>query len=262
MFAAERQQMIYDMICEKGSVKVTELSQLLKISEVTIRRDLEELRNQNKILRTHGGAMAMYSVANEVSAPELISSRKCVDEKCRIAERAYSFVKDNDTIIADSSSTVYELIKLIATGKKKHILVITTSMLTMGTLAACDDVKVIMTGGEVNYRHNNLEGHITKEIIKSLRADKCFIGVNGIDEKFGYSTPRFEDAEAKALMVKSGIESFLLADNTKFGKTYLARINAQCDYLITDTQLAGYDYEWLFERTNLIFANQKKKNNG
>jgi len=259
MFAEERQQAIYDMVCKKRSVKVTELSQLLKISEVTVRRDLEELHNQNKILRTHGGALAKYSVANEVSAPELISSHKCAEEKRKIAELAYTFVKDNDTIIADGSSTVYELIKLIAVGKRKHIKVITSSLLVMSTLAACCEVKVIMAGGEVNYRHNNLEGHITKEVIKNLRADKCFIGVNGIDEKFGYSTPRFEDAESKALMVESGIESFVLADNTKFDKTYLARINVRCNYLITDTRLAGYDYEWLLGQTKVLFADRKKR---
>jgi len=258
MFAEERQQKIYDMICERRSIKVSELSSLMKISEVTIRRDLEELHNQNLILRTHGGAIAKYSVANEISAMELISSHKCVNEKRMISELAYTHVKDNDTILTDSSSTVYELIKLIATGKKKNLLIVTTSLLTVNVLSACSDIKVIMIGGEVNYRHNNMEGHITKEIIKSLRADKCFIGVNGIDEKFGYSTPRFEDAEVKSLIIESSIQSFLLADNTKFGKTYLARINEECDYLITDRRLQGYDYDWLTERTDLLFAADMK----
>lgn len=256
MFPEERQQKIYDMILERKSVKVTELSGLLKISEVTIRRDLEELHNQSKILRTHGGAIAMYSVANEVSAPELISSNKCAEEKRKISERAYQYVKDGDTIFTDSSSTVYELIKLIAAGTKKGLLIITSSLLTVNTLAACPNAKVIMLGGEVNYRHNNVEGHITKEIIRTLRADKCFIGVNGIDETFGYSTPRFEDAEAKSMILESSIQSFVLADNTKFQKTYLAKITAECDYLITDKRLRGYSYDWLEESCNLRFADE------
>lgn len=256
MFPEERQQKIYDLVCERKSVKVSELSGLMNTSEVTIRRDLEELHNQSKLLRTHGGAIAMYSVANEVSAAELISGKKCVEEKQKIAARAYEYVNDGDTIFADSSSTVYELIRLIAQGDKKNLLVITSAPLTVNTLAGCPNAKVIMMGGEVNYRHNNVEGHITKMIIRSLRADKCFIGINGIEETFGYSTPRFPDAEAKSLILESSIQSFILADSSKFDKTYLARLTVECDNVITDRRLPGYDYAWLEERANLVFADE------
>lgn len=256
MFPEERQQKIYDLVCERKSVKVTELSSLLRTSEVTIRRDLEELHNQSKVQRTHGGAIALYSVANEVSAQELISGGKCVEEKRRIAVCAYGFVGDGDTIFADSSSTVHELVKLIAQGKRTNLLVITSSLLTVNTLAGCPNAKVIMLGGEVNYRHGNMEGHLTKMVIRSLRADKCFLGINGIDETFGYSTPRFPDAEAKSLILESSIQSFILADNTKFNKTYLARLTAGCDTVITDRRLVGYDYGWLEERVSLVFAGE------
>ncbi len=254
MFPEERQQKIYDMICANKSIKVTQLSQALNSSEVTIRRDLDELQSRNKIIRTHGGAMAMYSVANEVSAPELISSHKCIEEKRKIAAEAYKHISDNDTILADSSSTVYELIKLIAKGKKKKLLIITTSLLVVNTLSACGNTRVILAGGAVNYKHNNVEGHITNEIIKSLRADKSFIGINGIDRDFGYSTPRFEDAETKALIMKSSMQSFILADSTKFDKSYLARISAECDYIITDQKKAGYDYDWVLDKAELLLA--------
>ncbi len=256
MFPEERQQKIYDIICEKRSVKVSQLSGLMNISEVTVRRDLEELHRQKRILRTHGGAIAMYSVASEVSAPELISSHKCLEEKKQIAQKAYSFISDNDTLLLENSSTVFELVKLIATGERRNLRVITTSLLMVGAFAACEDIKVILVGGEVNYRHNNLEGHIAKEIIKSLRADKCFMGINGIDRTFGYSTPRFEDAEAKDRILESSIQSFILADNTKFEKTYLARVTHPCDYLISDKRMPDCEYDWLEEQTNLVFADE------
>lgn len=258
MFPEERQQRIYALVCERRSIRVSELSCLLEISEVTVRRDLEELHNQKKILRTHGGAIAMYSVANEISATELIFSNKCVEEKRAIAARAYAFINDGDTILTDSSSTVYELIKLIAANDEKNLRIITTSLYMVNMLSGCEHVKVILTGGEVNNRHNNVEGHITKQIIRSLRADKALIGINGIDENFGYSTPRFEDAETKTEMMRSAIQSFILADNTKFEKTYLAKISAECDYLITDTRLKDYGYEWLSEITDLVFADEKQ----
>lgn len=254
MFPEERKQKIYDLVCAKKSIKVSELSQLLDISEVTIRKDLDELHRQNKLMRTHGGAIAMYSVGAAVSALELIQSNKNIEEKKRIAQLAYSHVKDKDTIFVDGSSTVYELVKLIAAGKRKNLMIITTSLLTVNALADCDNVTVMMLGGEINYEHYNVQGHITSLVINSLRADKSFIGINGIDEAFGYSTPRFADAEQKAAMLRASMQAFILADRTKFGKTYLAKVDADCDYIITDAKLPGYSYEWLDEKCAVCFA--------
>ena len=183
---------------------------------------------------------------------------ECSEEKKVIAERAYDFIKDKDTIFADGSSTVYALIKLIVSGKKKNIIIITTSMLIVNTLEACKNCKVIAVGGEVNYRNNCYEGYIAKSIIESLRADKCFLGINGIDKKFGFSTPRFEDAEIKKLFIENSNQSFLLADHTKFDKAYLTQVTSDCDYLITDTRDSNIDYDWLVNRTKLIFADESR----
>ncbi len=259
MFPEERKQKICDLVNEKRSIKVTELSQLMGISEVTIRRDLEELSRQKRLLRTHGGAIAMYSVGSEISAAELILSNKNVEAKRNIAALAYKLISEKDTIFADGSSTVHELIKLIAAGEKQQLIVVTTSMTTVSELSESKNAKVIMLGGEVNFRHNHVEGYLTTEAIKNLRADKCFIGINGIDETFGYSTPRFPEAELKSEMIRSSIQSFILADQTKFGNTYLARMSVECDYIITDERKQGYEYDWLADRCTVLFANESDK---
>ncbi len=113
-----------------------------------------------------------------------------------------------------------------------------------------------MAGGVVNYAYNTVEGHIANRFIKDIRVDKCFIGINGIDEDFGYSTPRFEDAEIKALTVGSSNQSFILADRSKFGKVYLARVNIVCDYLITDSRQSEYPYDALDPQTTVVFASE------
>ncbi|MEG2234156.1 MAG: DeoR/GlpR family DNA-binding transcription regulator [Oscillospiraceae bacterium] len=254
MFPAERQQKIFDIVCEQKSIKVTELSQIFDTSEVTIRRDLAELNDQNKLIRTLGGAIARYSVGREIRAPEVFVNPRCVEEKRLISELAYEYIKDYDTIITDSSSTVYELIKLIATGKKKDLIIVTTSPLTVTALKDFKDCKVILIGGEFNYTHNTVEGYMATKILKEMRADKSFLGINGIDEIFGYSTPRHADAEIKTLMIESSMQSFILADNTKFNKTYFAKLDAECDFLITDKRLPGVSYSWLESRTNVLFA--------
>ena len=118
MFPEERQKKIIGILDEQKSVRVAELSKMLETSEVTIRRDLEELDKQNKLIRIHGGAMSAYSVGKAISAPELISNAKCIEEKRAISKLAYEYIDDYDTILMDSSSTVYELVKLIAAGTK------------------------------------------------------------------------------------------------------------------------------------------------
>lgn len=259
MFPEERKQMIYDLVNERRSIKVTELSQLMDISEVTIRRDLEELSRQKRLVRTHGGAIAMYSVGSEISAAELIVSSKNIEGKRSIAALAYSLINEHDTILADGSSTVHELIKLIALGETKNLIVVTTSFTTVAVLKESENAKVIMLGGEVNFRHEYVEGYLTYEAIKNLRADKCFIGINGIDETFGYSTPRFPEAEVKGEMLHSSIQSFILADKTKFGNTYLAKVNAQCDFIITDERKRDYNYDWLSERCTLLCGREREE---
>jgi len=258
MFAEERQEQIFNIICQQHSAKVTELSQLLDISEVTIRRDLDELQRQNKVLRTHGGAVVAYSVGRAVSADELMA--KDNEIKRLIALDAYEYINDYDTLLLDSSSTIHELVRLIATEQKTHLRIITTSLLTVQTLSNCKTLKVMIVGGEVNYDHNTVEGYIASQFIKNIRVDKSFIGINGIDENFGFSTPRYEDAEIKSLMIASAVEPFILADHTKFGKVYLAKVDpSSC--LITDRQVPGFSYDMLDDDLTIIFADKKQDSN-
>lgn len=261
MFPEERKQKIYSLVKENQSMKVTELSYLLGISEVTVRRDLVDLDRKKLLIRTHGGAIAMHSVGNEISAPELILSNKNINEKKKIAIAAYSKICDHDTIFVDGSSTVHELIRMIDTGPKKDLLIIATSLVTVNALAESKNAKVILLGGEMNYRHNHVEGTLTTKAIRSLRADKCFIGINGIDETFGYSTPRLAEAEQKESMIASSIQSFILADSSKFGKVYLAKVGNECSFVITETRSAEYNYDSIMGISTVLFADEYDENN-
>ena len=184
---------------------------------------------------------------------------KNYEEKMLVARAAYSLLNEKDTLFMDGSSTVHELVKLIAEGEKKHLYIITSSLSTVSALSECESITVIMLAGEVNYRHNHVEGHLTMEGIRSMRADKCFIGINGIDASFGFSTPRFVDADMKDLMITSSLQSFILADHSKFGSVYMAKVTDQCNTLITDTRIDDYDYKWLDGRCNVLFADEMVK---
>ena len=259
MFAEERQQKIYDIVRREKSIRVQQLSKLFQSSEVTIRRDLEELQRQRKIVRTHGGAMVYNPVGKSIKVPELMADARTLPEKQAIAAAAYGFLNDDDTILLDGSSTVHELVKLIACGEKKNLIIITTSALTVTALSELTNSRVIMVGGVVNHAHNTVEGNITNRFIRDLRVDKCFIGINGVDEGFGYSTPRFEDAELKTLAMAAANQSFILADRTKFGRSFLARVDAVCDYLITDSRQSNFQYDVLNEQTTVVFADERQE---
>ena len=251
MFAEERQQKICEIVNQKNSVKVSELSEALEMSEVTIRRDMDELQRQKKLVRTHGGAISTYSVAKPINFTQLIS-RECT-EKHAIAQMAYDLIEEYDTVLLDASSTVNELVNLIAHGTKKNIRVITTSLVAMETLGKSKNCTVQIVGGEVNFEWKTVEGSAACRFIRDIRVDKTFIGINGIDEKFGFSTPRYIDADTKMEMLHSAHCGFVLADHTKIGKTYLARVDTP-DYLITDREVSGFAYDSLGPAVSTMFA--------
>ena len=259
MLPNERLQRICDLVNEKGAARVTELSELLDVSEVTIRRDLEYLSREKRLQRTHGGALSLQPVGDEITAPELIRSHRHVEEKRLIAQVAYDMINEKDTLFMDGSSTVNELAKLIAREDRKRLCVITPSLSTVAALAGCSTVSVVMVGGEVNYRLGHVEGNLATEAIRNMRADKCFIGINGIDQSFGFSFPRLTEIDLKCGMIRSSRKSIVLADHTKFGRVYMARLNTRCDCVITDTRIRDYDYQWLMDECAVLFADERNE---
>ncbi|SFB35964.1 transcriptional regulator, DeoR family [Acetitomaculum ruminis DSM 5522] len=255
MLAEERKNLIEEKINQTGVVKVSELSKYLKATEATIRRDLEELQLENKLKRTHGGAISINPVnENHMPAQDQI---KCLKEKQAIAQKAYEYINDFDTILFDGSSTVLELCKLVAKGDKKGIIVVTNSLGVANVLSNKKDITVITIGGEMRYAINSTVGQFAERVVKDLRVEKTFMGVNGIDASYGYSITFFEEASLKKLMLKNAKETFVLADHTKFGETYLAKVadfNGGVHNLVTDKLVKDFDYEFIKENVNLIVA--------
>lgn len=251
MFAEERQERIVNIVNQRRTVKVSELSNELETSEATIRRDLEELQKQKRIIRTHGGAMSAYLVGKAVTVSELMT--KDAELKRRLAQLAYEQIDDYDTILVDTSSTVNELIQLVASGPKQNLRVITTSLMAVKALERCSNCAVQIVGGDMNYEHQTIEGSVACRMIRDIRVDKCFIGINGIDETYGFSTPRYADADIKSCMVESANCSYVLADHSKLGKTYLAKVTPP-DCLITDRCSNDFSYDLLGDNMEVLFV--------
>lgn len=254
MFAKERQSKIEQVILERGSASVLKLSRMLGVSEVTIRKDLDQLQKENRIVRTHGGAVVKYQSRPNVRFQNLVSV--CVEEKQLIAKKALEFIEDGDSIILDCSTTVCELAVLINASELKNLTVITNSIMTAQVFNR-DTIEVILVGGSLNPNINAVMGPIAENNIASLNADKCFFGMNGVDEVFGFSTDGFNDAAVKVSICKSSKQSFVLADHTKFGKKYLAKVfdlDGEIDYLITDRKGEDADYQAIEKKIQIIYA--------
>lgn len=254
MLAEERKDKIINIIEKNRIAKVAELSKLLNTTEATVRRDLEELQKQKKIQRVHGGAISVNNTNREFCYSEL--STFCIEEKKRIAARAFEFVADNDALLMDASTTVFELASLLLYSGLKGLSIITNSF-NLVSLLRSSQIRVIHTGGQLSSSMNYAIGSVAEQMLNGLRVDKCFLGTNGIDPSYGYSVPSFEDASVKKCMLTASRQKFILADHTKFGESYMAKFanfTGDIDYLITDCLSAEIDPSAFDPNINLLLA--------
>ena len=144
MFAVERQKKIMELLESEGAVWVNKLSAELKVTEETVRRDLEKLEKQEMLLRTHGGAVPFAQSNNELS----LEKRKKIntDIKVKLAKEAVKNILSGDTIFLDASTTTFYIAKEIK--DIKNITVVTNSLRVINELAGKADINVIALVGE------------------------------------------------------------------------------------------------------------------
>ena len=253
--AEERKKYICDILNRKKAVRVAELSKQLGITEATVRKDLDELQGEKKLRRTHGGAIPFYCAAVNYMMSDLLIVH--IEEKQSIAKEAYKFIDDNDTVMCDGSTTVLELAKLLVKGEKKGLTILTNSVNLVNLLKGCKDITLIQIGGEFRSHNNSTMGKISERTIRDLRVDKTFIGLNGVALGYGYSVTNFDDAAVKREMLKAAKQSFVLADNSKFGDSYLAKVaddEGEVDFLITDKKNETFDYVAMEDKVQIVYA--------
>ncbi len=239
MAALNRQEKIRELIRSQGSVRVTELSEQCKVTEETIRKDLDKLEKEGILLRVHGGAVLTEQTAvNEVSIPSELShfeKRRSVnlDSKKRIAGNAVSLLKDVHTLFVDSSTTAAEVVYELF--GNSDITIVTNSA---QFFAATADVEcsIISTGGEFNPTYMSLQGTIAKETINKYNVDAAVISCKAIDPVDGAQDTYDAEAELKKIMIERSSKVILLADHSKFNqKAFVKLMNLDAvDILVTD----------------------------
>jgi len=243
MLPQQRREKILDLIREDGHAKVLQLSKIFKVTEVTIRQDLEKLEKEGFIEREHGGAYLKNIGANVKNIA--LHNQENLPQKAAIARKALKHINDGDTIILDSGSTTTEIAKLIT--NFKNLTVITNSLNIALILGVDTEINLVVTGGEFKAPTLSLTGQKAADFFDGLHVDKLFLATAGITLKSGLTYPSISDIVVKRAMIESANEVFLVADSSKIGKSSFASLGALSliDYLITDSRINEEDIKML-----------------
>jgi DeoR/GlpR family transcriptional regulator of sugar metabolism len=232
MLAVSRRKEMVDLLDEQQSMSVSELSKRFQVTEETIRKDLEKLEAEGCLKRTHGGAVRIPDVGQEL--PFSLRNQTHKHEKRMIAMEAAKLVSDYDIVVLDASSTSLQLAYQL--NNKKEITVITNSLNVLNVLKDCPWIHVFCTGGILRTQSLCFVGESAEEMLKKFVINKAFISTRGITLNDGLLEPNEQEARMKKTMIQLAKEVILLQDHSKFGKSAFYPITPidQIDYLITD----------------------------
>ncbi|MBC8005993.1 MAG: DeoR/GlpR transcriptional regulator [Verrucomicrobia bacterium] len=232
MLPNQRRDKILELLKEDGSAKVINLAKIFKVTEVTIRQDLEKLEKDGLAFREHGGAY-LKNFGDQVKSFSL-ANQENIDKKELIAKKCMEFIKSGDTIILDSGSTTTEIAKKLK--GIKNLTVITNALNIALMLGAEPGIEVIMTGGEFKPPTLSLTGQKAADFFKGINVQKLFLATAGISLKSGLTYPSISDIVVKKAMIDAAAITYLVADSTKIGKSAFASLGALSliDYIITD----------------------------
>lgn len=214
MLTEERHSKILDVLTRQRSVNLSELCSLLDTSESTVRRDLAMLSESGMLVKVRGGAMALGESYTEFEHNVEEKSNLFVEEKTAIARYAASLIDDGDFIFLDAGTTTEKIINFIPS---KSVTFVTNAFINAKHLAQ-RGFKVIIPGGEIKASTEAIVGTETVMTLSRYNFTKCFMGVNGISLKGGFSTPDTNEAAVKSAAITHSKDVFVLADHSKFGK--------------------------------------------
>lgn len=223
-----------EYIYERKRATVAELSEVFRVSEATVRRDLKELEEANRIRRTHGGAIPRERVGFELSIQE--KKDQFALEKQRIAEKAVELIRDGETILLDSGTTTHQLARML--GRFSRLTVVTNSNHILQELQGMEHLELISTGGMLRRGIESMVGPIAEQTLGMIKVDKTFLGTNALDPEEGISTPHLLEAQVKKAMIRAAKEVVLLCDRSKISRVSFAKVAplSSVDILITDSK--------------------------
>lgn len=233
VYMNDRQSHIMTIMREQNAISVSALASLMKVSEVTIRKDLTFLEEQHLLYRVHGSAILVNKYINDRSIAE--KEHLFAEEKRAIGICAASFIMPRDTIMITSGSTTHAFaceIKAV-----EYLTVITTTFGVASALVSKSNIDVIQLGGMLRASSMSVIGPFAERMLADLSCSKLFIGIDGVDLEYGLTTTNHMEANLHRQMIESAQKVIVLADSSKFGRRGFSKICDlnQVDQIITDS---------------------------
>lgn len=234
----DRQERIVELLQKEGKIRVEVLADMLQVSQVTMRKDLDALEGRGLIERIHGSAVFSHQSRFNISFLEKLHIN--ARAKRQIAQAALNLINEGDSIILDAGTTTFALAQALAVSRLKSVFVITNSLTAALELSKAG-YEVQVAGGLVRNHSLALIGGAAVKALENHRADRAFLGAGGITVSHGCSTPSAVDAEVKQAMVQAAEEVCILTDSSKFGHNCLVRFASlsEIDLFITDSGLSS-----------------------
>jgi DeoR/GlpR family transcriptional regulator of sugar metabolism len=237
MLAGQRQQLIVEQVRRAGAVRVSELTELLGVSDMTIRRDLDVLAAAGLVAKVHGGATATGRLTADEPGFEAKSHRQ-LEEKEAIARVAAELVEPGQAIGLTAGTTTWRLAHYIR--GVPDLTVVTNSIQAANVLHAerRPDLTVILTGG-VRTPSDALVGPVAVSTLRSLHVDILFMGVHGMSIDAGFTTPNMLEGATDQAHLASAGRVVVVADHTKWGVRGLSQIARleEAHVLVTDSRI-------------------------
>lgn len=236
VLAAERQARIAEEVRRRGAARVSEFADMFGVSDMTIRRDLDMLAQQGVLEKVHGGATRRTPSTDEpgFEAKSLRQQR----EKEAIAAAAAELVRPGAAIGLSAGTTTWTLARHLR--DVPRLTVVTNSIRVADVFGARADIEqsVVLTGG-IRTPSAALVGPIAVRMLADLHLDLVFLGVHGMDERAGFTTPNLLESETDRAFVAAAGALIVLADHTKWGEVGFSTIAplAAADILISDDAL-------------------------
>ncbi|WP_400162666.1 DeoR/GlpR family DNA-binding transcription regulator [Brevibacillus sp. TJ4] len=247
----ERRKWILEQLSRDEKIDIDEMAAQLNVSAMTIRRDLAYLEEEDKIIRTLGGAILNKPLINET--PFLTKEGKYSRQKKAIAQKAMTLVQDHSTILLDSGTTTLEIARLL---KEKNNLTVVTNDIKIAAELMDSEVKVIVAGGELQNSVGALFGPMTELLLQTIHVDLFFLGAHAIHLEAGVTAPTFEKASIKQRMLEAAESTWLVADSSKFDQKSFTKVCdlSLLDGWITDDELSDEDEAKAREHLKVVTA--------
>ena len=249
----ERWSRLLELLAAEGRLDVEDAATTLEVSPATIRRDLDELAEQQMLVRTRGGAVA-HGVSYEL--PLRYKSSRHASEKQRIAAAVAELIGEGDVVGLNGGTTTTEVARALAlraggghkAGRRESsdtsgpsLTVVTNALNIAGELAVRPQIKIVVTGGVARPQTYELVGPLTVGVLNEVVLDVAVLGVDGVDPRLGLMTHQEDEASISRLFAERARRVIVVTDSSKMGRRAFARICGldRIDVLVTDSELSA-----------------------